>query len=299
MNTRVAYGAGIGWASIFGLSFLVTKGALSAFRPEELLFLRFALATLSLGLLGVLGVVSFSFAGKPKGPLFLMCLFQPIIYFTCETLGLQRISSISAGLILGALPAVVAALSVPALRERLRPLQWVGLGLSVLGLTFVIGIPGRQVDGGGDSPAGILLILAALLSAAFYNVFSRRASRWYSPAESTFAMMASGAVVFGLITLISSLARGDWSMVERGTAQAWGAIAYLGLLSSVLAFFLINLTLAQLPASRSAVFATLVPLVSLLAGILVGGDRATLSTWLGAGGILVGVWITNAAGAAG
>ncbi len=299
MNIRVAYGAGLGWASIFGLSFLVTKGALSVFRPAELLFLRFALATLSLGILGALRVVTFSFAGKPKKPLLLMCLFQPIVYFTCETLGLQRISSISAGLILGALPAVVAALSFPLLKERLRPLQWVGLALSVLGLSFVVGLPGSPAEGRGDSPAGLLLILAALLSAAFYNVTSRRVSRWYSPAESTFAMMASGALVFGLITLISSLVRGDWSMVSRGTVQSWGAIAYLGFLSSVLAFFLINLTLAHLPASRSAVFATLVPLVSLVAGVLVGGDKATLSTWLGAGGILVGVWITNSAGADG
>ena len=112
MSNRAAYAAGIAWSTIFGLSFLVTKSALQAFTPLTLLALRFGLATAALGALASAGAVKLRFGGKPRGILVLVCLFQPILYFTSETFGVRLTTSGTAGLILGALPAAVAALSV-------------------------------------------------------------------------------------------------------------------------------------------------------------------------------------------
>jgi drug/metabolite transporter (DMT)-like permease len=292
-----AFIAGVAWATIFGFSFLVTKGALDAFSPFELLFLRFALAAAALGALAGLRLIRLEFRGRPRLPLIVICLFQPILYFTCETFGLRETASSTAGLILGALPAAVAALSVPMLKERLSPRQAAGLCVSVAGVVLIVlaGALGKGAQAGGsDSLRGVLLLVGALASAAFYNVYSRRASACYGPVETTFAMMASGAAFFGLLTLIESIARGGGGMLLRATPAAWGAVAYLGLLSSVLAFFLVNLSLSRLKASQASVFGTLTTLVALIAGVVFRGESVDIPELLGAIAIIAGVWGTNA-----
>lgn len=292
MGSWKAYAAGVVWSSIFGLSFLVTKGALEAFSPVTLLFLRFALATVALGLLVLAGVVKLGYRGKPKLPLVIICLFQPILYFTFETFGLREVASSTAGLIIGALPAAVAALSVPLLREHLSGRQVAGLVLSIVGVALVVlaGDAGAAVP---DTLRGVLLVVGAMLSAAFYNVYSRKASIRYSPAETTFAMMATGAVFFGLLVVLEGATSG-WAGIFSGTTvAALGAVAYLGILSSVVAFFLVNLSLSRLKAAQASIFGTLTTLVSLVAGVLLRGEPFGLVQAFGASAIVLGVWMTN------
>lgn len=287
-----AYAAGLGWSTIFGLSFLATKGALGSFSPFELLFLRFALATLCLGLLAAFRAVRLDFRGKPKGLLALICLLQPILYFSFETFGLRETATSSAGLILGALPAAVAALSAPLLKERLSRRQAAGLALTLAGVGAVV-FARAGAPGGEDSLRGILLVFGALASAAFYNVLSRRASAVYSPAETTFAMMASGAAFFGALALAEDASGRGLTGIAAAPLSAWLAVAYLGLLSSVLAFFLVNLSLARLKAPQASAFGALTTLVSLLAGILLRGEPLGLVAGCGAAAIVLGVWTTN------
>ncbi|PKL23496.1 MAG: EamA family transporter [Spirochaetae bacterium HGW-Spirochaetae-3] len=302
MSSWKAYAAGISWASIFGLSFLVTKGALEAFSPATLLFLRFALAAAALGALALLGIVRLGYHGKPLAPLLLICLVQPILYFTLETYGLRETASSTAGLILGAMPAAVAALSVPMLKERLTARQCLGLALSMAGVVLIVVEGGRRsgptavaaAQGTSNGPLGVFLIVGALVSAAFYNVFSRKASTYYSPAETTFAMMASGAVFFGLLATIECASGGWASPFSGATPAAWGEIAYLGILSSVVAFFLVNLSLSRLKAAQASVFGTLTTLVSLVAGVAARGEPFGPVQAVGAAGIVAGVWMTNA-----
>jgi drug/metabolite transporter (DMT)-like permease len=287
--------AGAGWSTIFGLSFLMTKGALDAFRPLTLLFLRFGLATAALGALAAAGIARLDYRGKPKAQLALVCLFQPVLYFALETYGLRETRSSTAGLILGALPAAVAALSAAALKERLAARQALGLAASVLGVAAVA-LAGGGTEGRADSPRGILLVAAALASAAVYNVLSRRARLAYSPVELTFAMMASGAAAFGLLALVEGLASGESFLPAAAPAEAWLAVGYLGLLSSVLAFFLVNLSLSRLKASQAAVFGGLTPCVALAAGVLFRGESAGWLELVGATAILAGIWATNSKG---
>ncbi len=293
--------AGIGWSTIFGLSFLMTKGALDAFSPVALLFLRFTLASIAMMALARLGFITVRFRGKPRLPLVLICIFQPVLYFTFETFGLKEVASSTAGLVLGALPAAVAALSVPMLGERLSKRQIVGLVLSIAGVVAIVlsGGSGANADNGAaavapDTLKGVLLVVGALASAAFYNVFSRSARVHYKPSEATFAMMLSGAVFFGLLAIGEGASRGWSAMFGRATLAAWGSVVYLGLLSSVLAFFLVNLSLARLKASQASVFGTLTTLVSLVAGIIFRGESFGLREAMGAACIVTGVWMTNA-----
>ena len=297
MNRLLVYLSGVAWSTIFGLSFLVTKNGLSAFSPFELLFLRFLLATFLMSMLARLRFIRLSYRGKPLGVLALLCLFQPLLYFACETLGLRETASSTGGLILGALPALVALLGALMLKEGLVPRQVAGLCLSLAGVALIV-LVGTEASGRSqaDSLRGVLFLVGALLSAGFYNVYSKRASTWFSPVETTFAMMATGALVFGLVALVERFVNGGPGIFSRATPSAFLSVAYLGILSSVLAFFLVNLTLAKLKASQSAVFGTLTTLVALAAGALLKGEALGPLRLVGSALIILGVWATNSAG---
>jgi drug/metabolite transporter (DMT)-like permease len=82
--------------------------------------------------------------------------------------------------------------------------------------------------------------------------------------------MTMGFISFTVIALILSLSRESFLFYIGGIAQPGVAIAalYLGTLSSVGAFLLINFMLSKLEASRSTVFVYLSTVVSLFAGVI-------------------------------
>lgn len=306
MDRLISYGAGLGYATIFGFSFLVTKGALDALDPLELLFSRFLVAALAMSALAALRVIRIDFRGKPKGILALVCLFQPILYFAFETYGVRECATSVAGMVLGALPASVAILGFLILREKVGAAQGVGLALSVIGVTAVT-LASTGPGAGTSSVRGVLFLFGSMASAAFFSVFSRAASRHYSNVERTFAMMWTGAIAFGIAAAVSGTAAGAAGatsvLASRGDlpsrmAAAWLSLAYLGLFSSVLAFFFMNVTLARLKASQSAVFANLVTVITVGAGVLLRGESFGAVQAAGSLAIVAGVWLANRPGSA-
>jgi drug/metabolite transporter (DMT)-like permease len=298
MKRTLTIAAGIAYATIFGFSFLVTKDALGVLDPMELIFARFLLAALALSTLVAVRAVKVDFRGKKLGTLVLMCVFQPILYFIFETYGVRESATSTAGIILGALPAVVAILGVLTLGEKTTKLQSLGLALSIAGVAIVV-LSGPGALAGGGTLRGALFLIGSMLSAALFNVLSRKASRSFTDVERTFAIMWIGAIAFGLIVLAKALlgsAGGGASpagpLLPR-VFSAWRAVAYLGILSSIVAFFCMNYTLTRLKASQSAVFANLVTVITVVAGVALRGEPFDLPQALGAVVIVAGVWIAN------
>ena len=300
MNRTLSIAAGVGYATIFGFSFLVTKDALDILDPMELVFARFLLAAVVMSLLVAVRLVKLDYRGKKPALLLLTCLFQPVLYFIFETYGVRESATSTAGIILGALPAVVAILGVFTLKEKTTPLQSLGLGLSIAGVAIVVFVGSRAQGGGEGTLRGALFLIGSMFSAALFNVFSRKASRQFSDFERTFVMMWAGALVFGCIVLVKSF----WPAADplssgslwARASSVWPSIAYLGILSSILAFFFMNYTLTRLKASQSAVFTNLVTVITVAAGVLIRKESFDLLQGLGAIVIIAGVWTANLPG---
>lgn len=291
--------AGLGYSSIFGFSFLVTKATLEVLAPMELLAGRFILAAMIMSFLALAGLIRIDFRGKPIGLLVLMCLFQPVAYFIFETYGVANAATSVAGILLGALPAGVAIMGALVLKEKTSPLQSAGLAMSISGVVLVVLLSGDR--GGETKPIGIVLLACSMMSAVLFNIASRKASERFSPAERTFAMMWSGALVFGIPALVRTVGgQGSLHLLfdakQARFADLWGGILYLGVLSSVLAFFLINYSLTHLKASQSAVFTNLITLITVAAGVLIRHERFGAGQAAGAILIMAGIAVANSAG---
>ncbi|HAE21868.1 MAG TPA: EamA family transporter [Spirochaetaceae bacterium] len=292
------YLAGIGASVIFGFSFLFSKNALDTLQSHELLFLRFLCAALVMSALVLARIIKVDYRGKDVRPLLATALLQPVLYFIIETEGLRHAESSTAGIILSAIPVTVTVMAAIILKERLRPAQLVTTLLSFSGVVLVVSFRASGKIGG--SPLAYLLLILSMLCAASFNILSRKSSRSFKPAEITFFMMWFGAISFGLIFLVKALGAigsGAPALYTRLTPPALSAVLYLGVLSSVVAFLLVNFNLSKLKSPEAAVFANLTTLVSVIAGLAFRGERLLPSDLVGALMIIGGVWGTNVYGA--
>lgn len=284
------YLAGIGFAAIFGFSFMFTRGALEHIAPFHLVGLRFALAAATLGLLRLVGLARFRLEPADLQALLPVAVFQPIIYFSCETVGIQLTSSSQGGMMIALIPICVTILAAPLLKEYPTRPQLLFVFASVGGVIFIFIMQNRTP---GAYFWGNLALIGAVLAASCYNIASRRAARRYSPIQRTWVMMLAGALFFNGVALTQHAATGRLTSYFEPLTVVWPSILYLGVLSSVVAFFLMNYSLSHISAVQSAVFANLVTVISIGAGVLILGEDFAWYHTLGAAAILAGVWGTN------
>ncbi len=276
---------------IFGFSFMFSKIALGYAHPLVILSVRFTVAFLCLNLLWVLGIVKMSFRGKPKKRLLLMALAQPMLYFSFELYGVENTSSAISGVIISLVPVAVIVLSTVFLKEKPTLPQVL---FSALSLSAIVAISLLSDDGGDNKLFGILLLLGAVISDAVYIILSRSESAHYSPFERTYIMFLVGTVGFNLMAILGL--RGGWlGEVVSAVSQIefWGAILYLSVLSSIVAFMLSNYSTSVLTPVRTTSFSNLITIVSVLAGVFIMGESLSLAQLVCCVLIIVGVFGVN------
>jgi drug/metabolite transporter (DMT)-like permease len=285
--------AGLSTATIFGFSFLFTKEALELIDPFHLLGFRFAFAFIFLSVLKFVGLIDVDFKGKRINLLLLLSLFQPVTYFIFETLGVSLTSSSEAGMMIALIPVFVTILAAIFLQEVPTKKQLVFIITSVAGVLFIIIMKGSLKVGG--QLTGIFVLLGAVVSAGIYNILSRKSSLQYKPVEITYIMMLVGAIVFNVVSVTKHVITGNLHNYFQllGNLKILISVSYLGILSSVLAFFLFNFMLSKIEASRSAVFTNLTMVVSIIAGVVFRNESFYWFHMVGGAMILLGVWGTN------
>ncbi|MDD4569282.1 MAG: DMT family transporter [Tepidanaerobacteraceae bacterium] len=285
--------AGIFVSIIFGFSFLFTKEGLDVLEPFHLLGLRFALATIIFVIMRICGIIIIDLKGKNLGPLIILTLMEPVIYFICETIGINLTSSSEAGMIIALAPVFTVLLGVVYLKEKPTIVQSGFILLSVTGVIFMTIMKGNTIVGGNT--LGTFILLGSVLSAGGYNVLSRKLSSEYSPVEITYVMMWVGAVVFNGISVIQHLNQGAIRnyFYPLTNTKALISIIYLGALSSIVAYFLLNYLLSQIQASRASVIANVATVISVTAGVIFRNEPLYWFNVAGGLMILCGVWGTN------
>jgi len=285
------YLSATGMSLIFGFSFLFTKNALETLGAFQLLFLRFLTAFSVMSLLVCFKIIKINYKGKNVKPIFLVAILQPVIYFTMETFGLKYASSSEAGIMSAFIPVIVAVLGIIMLHEKISIKQAGSIALSFIGVIGLVVMSGKGETVGQF--VGIMFLLGSVITAAFYNIYSRKASTIFTPYEITYFMMFIGTVFFGWAAVVGGLIDGTLASLFVIDAGALTSLVYLGVLSSIVAFFMINYTLSKIPASQSAVFANLISVVAIFAGVMFRNETFELYKMIGAVMIIAGVFGTN------
>ena len=170
--------------------------------------------------------------------------------------------------------------------ERLRPVQWLGLGCAFVAVVFAL----REALGMGGSATGDLLGLAAgaLWGLTTVSIRATGLTR-ISPEKLLFYQIATTAVAVPWI----SLALGEHWTFEGWSPLAWGSMlaqTVVGAFASYLAWMWM---LGRYPATRISVFVFLTPLFALLFGTLLLGEPVTTTLLVALGLVAVGIVLVN------
>ncbi len=288
---RLATAAALFSNFIFGLSFMSSRIALEHTSSSIMLSLRFGASVLIMLLLAVTEVVKLNFKGKNVKSLLLLGLFQPIIYFIGEANGIRLTNSSFAGIMISLIPVVTAIGSGIFLHEKPPKSTYIWILCSVAGVA-VISL--SQAGSGAVQPAGILFLVLAVVAGSGFTLCSRSTADEFTAYERTFVMMVMGFVFFTASGIVLE-GREFVPLLIEAAADKYVIlpVLYLSLASSVIAFVMLNYAITYLDAAKVTVFSNLIPIISLLAGVLVLGEPFSAVYLLGIILILAGVYKVN------
>jgi drug/metabolite transporter (DMT)-like permease len=214
-----------------------------------------------------------------------LCFFG--LFFVLYNVAIGFTTAARASLALATLPLHTMVVGALLGIEPLTLRKSAGVGIAVLGVSAAL------ASGLSTTPSGAwrgeLIMTAAVLCMAFYNVWSRPFIQRSSALGFLAVGMGAGAAA---LILVGSLT-GSVVALSSFDAPQWIAGAYLGVGGGALAFILWVMALERATPTRVASTMTVNPIAAgLLANWLVG-EPITLNLVLGLGAVFVGIWIST------
>ncbi len=281
---------------IWGTNFVILKAAIPSMNAQALNLMRMLAALAALTALHTLHVRSegqgfFETFRLSPGRIIATGLFGFTFYQTVFIVGLDNTLAGSAALIMASAPIWTAILAAMMGLDRLKPVAWGGLFVSLLGVGFII-ISGQQVDLGTDVIFGNLVMVLAAMSWAGYTTLNRPLLRNVPAASLTF---------YGIFLSIIPLAAISWPYLgdvawAEVSALVWGAIAFSGAFSTGLTVVLWNDAVRQIGPSRTAMYSYLVPVIALFTSVTFLGEQMVLGQVVGGVLVIAGLLTVRKAG---
>ena len=255
------------------LSMTLVGSYVALSKPLVAVFPVFLLAWLRFGIggLAMLSWLKKPFDEPPLSPhtrwlLFAQSFFGNFLFSICMLAGVQRTAASTAGVIMAALPAVVAILGALLLKERLNTRALLAIALAVIG----IGAYAQLAHQGGQSnTVGNTLVLAAVCCEAMYVVIGKRLSSHVSPKRVSALINLWG---FALMTPLGLWAAQGFGWTEVGLS-VWGLLVFYGLAASVWTVWLWMQGLRHVDAHHAGVFTVMLPISAAVVGIVFLGER--------------------------
>lgn len=276
--------------TIWGFSFLFTRIGLQSAAPSILLATRFCIAFLLMNIPILMGRVKISFKGKKIRWLLLLGILQPTLYFLFESNGILYTNATFSGVMIALCPILSLILAMLLLGEQPSRRQKLFMLLPIIG---VIIVTISEQSSGVIQPIGVIFLVGACLAGSFYIVTNRKISLDFSAYERTYIMMLIGFIVFTTMAIIEH--KGNTEVLFKPFLEPsflMSAIV-LGVFCSFAAFLCVNLASSRLSVTQLSVFTSLVPLVSIIAGVAILKEPITLPSVIGMMLILVGIWNVN------
>ena len=202
-------------------------------------------------------------SGRTHRLLFFESLLGNFLFSICMLFGVSMTSAVSAGVIMAAIPAVVAVMSWLFLRERVAPRVWAAVGCAAAGMTLLA--TSKHGEGTSSGLLGNALVFGAVVCEAAYATIGKRLSGLLGPRRITALVN-----LWGLVLMTPFGAWQAWGFDFAGVRPAtWALLLFYALAASVWSVWLWMTGLRHLPASLAGVFTAMLPVSATLVGVLV------------------------------
>ena len=272
-----------------------SKALLLVFPVFLLAWLRFAIAAVAMAGWVHRAADEPTLSARQRRLLFVESFFGNFLFSVCMLYGMSLTSALAAGVIMAALPAVVALLSWWWLGERVTRRVGIAVACAVGGIALVS--LGKQADGAGagaSSMAGNALLFAAVTCEAIYVVVGKKLSAHLGPRRISALINLWGLALVTPFGVWQALGF-DFAAVGLGS---WAALAAYSIAASMLTVWLWMTGLKQVPASAAGIFTVLLPVSAAAVGVFFLGERFSLAQAaafaLALAGVLLATWPVRA-----
>jgi drug/metabolite transporter (DMT)-like permease len=270
---------------IWGASFLFIAEGLQAVAPMGVTVVRIALGFATLSLVPAARRPILPEDRAKTAALGVLWLAFPLSMFPFAE---EHVSSALAGMLNGATP-IFAAL-VASLLARQAPSGRVAVGLAVgFAGAMLIALPGVSgLDAVRGQTPGILMILAALVSYAFAYSLARPLQQRNGALPVVWRALGV-ALVLTLPFGAPAIAHARW------TPASMGSLVALGALGTGVAYAVLATAAGRFGATRASSNNFIIPVVSLLLGVVVRHEQVSAISIAGAAVCLLGAWLIRPA----
>lgn len=275
---------------VWGASFIATKIVLRDITPVAVVWLRFAMGVVILGIAVVMRK-QFSLLLRNEWLYFALLGFLGITFHQwLQSNALETSEASTTAWIVSTTPVFMALLGWVVLREKLVWIKITGILLAFVGVLLVVydGNLGAISLRNFGKPGDILILISAVNWAVF-SVLSRRGLKAHSATLMMFYVMSFGWVFTSILFFSTT----NISEMGRLTTNGWLGILFLGIFCSGLAYIAWYDALKALTTAGTGVFLYIEPLVAVVVAFFILGEAITAASLLGGGIIILGVWLVN------
>jgi len=254
----------------WGFGYALTKIGMDQFTPLLLMSLRF----------GIAGLILVWFTKPPWGfmrELFIIAFIGSTIQYGFTYYGLKGIDVSTASILVQLEGPILALLSTLILKERLGWPRALGMGLAFTGVVVIAGEPRLS-----DSLDSVALVITG---AVFWAIAQIMISRLKSLSGIT--ILAWVAIIATPHMLLISLVieEGQWESIKTANLVDWSIVFYLSFIMTVIGYSVWYHLLRICDVSKISPFLMLLPVTSIIGGIVLLEEQFTLA--MGIGGVLV------------
>lgn len=277
-------------ALVWGSSFLFIRVGLDGLSP-----LQVAAARMVLGALVLAVIVPAMGVGLPRerrawAHLSVVSLFFCVLPFSLFSWAGQYIDSGLASIYNATTPLMTLAVTFLALRsERPRPAQSAGLMIGLAGVMIVL-LPSVGLEAAGQS--AVLAQLACLLATASYGIAFVYLRRFVSPLGLPATTVAAVQIGTGAVVLALLVAAVDRQPLSPSPAVVASMLA-LGVLGTGVAFVWNTNIIAGWGAPVASSVTYLTPVIGVVLGAVVLGERLSWNQPIGAAVVVLGILVSR------
>ncbi len=291
MNKRLdkfkVYLGTVGAMFFWGISFVWTKQVFEYYGPFTTVLIRLFISSFLLYMYAKFSGKSEKVDKKDWGIFFLLAFLQPFCYFVGESLGLVRVSSTLASMMIALIPVLSPVFAYIFLRERLTALNITGLFVSFAGVAIFSTTKGAELNA---SPLGLLFLLFAVLSAIAYGIVIKKLSGRYRPITIVTVQNLLGALYFLPLMMVFEL---NATLSATPPSSIIVNLVMLAVFGSSLAFILVTISIRELGIVKTNVFANIIPIITAISAYFLLGEDFSERKILGMVVVIGGIFLAQ------
>ncbi len=188
-----------------------------------------------------------------------------------------------------AAPVFATVMAAVFLKEYISPLRIAGMVTCFVGVLFLLSQGSMQKLFNFHFAKGDVLILISAFAFAIYNTLVKKKPTGISPMSFLMATFITGTIIILPFFIIES----SHAPAIHWTTTNLAIIAYLGIGNSVIGFLCWNASVARIGASRTVIFANLIPILSTIEAVFILGEQFTTIHLVAGIIIITGLIIAN------